>query len=825
MIISNQDLLPLGVALFHAALSLYVWIRHRPVDSLHRLFITYLCLSALWNGAQFLFADNALILWYDPIWLRFTSYGLVVLGVVYWALARAYLQLPWHTPWGWVVGLVGLVTTISLDLRWVALPAEVFNWSYGWVHTHNVMFVSSAIWWGLLMAATVLMAGVYQAQTQSPAYRNRISHLLVATVLLSIGYGGYLWFREPFWTLGLVMTIGAGAFLVYMVVVEDLVDLGTVIRLSIRTAVLVIVTVAVYLTGIYVVQAFLSVPLDNLLLVRVTTDHTLIIAGVTAILLTIVYTPIRKLSRRMTDRILFGRHYEYTAVVQNYTQSISNLLDPHDLAYTALQHISEALDLSHGALFLVEPDDDEYLILRPLAQHSSNGAFETIALLRDAPILQRFVQERRPLAQYTVDVSPQFKDVAPIERKALQALHCEWYFPILKGEQLLGIFALGPKISGQAYTAQDKRLLNTLADQTSMALENATLFERLQRNLEETTRLKHLMDNVFDSVDSGVITIDREGCITFYNRAAESLLAVPAEQALGMSYIAALPFFENTALPNLMDNVTSREDHYADYEIVSELPERGRTNLSLDLTPFKDSKNQTQGVTILIDDMTETKRLRAAQNMFRRYVSPAVVDRLPADPADLKLGGTRQEVTILFADIRGFTTLSEKLPPEALVDMLNQYLSLAASSILMYEGTLDKFMGDAVMGIFNAPLEQPDHVLRAVRAALALQQSIVDYSRYIGDERKLCFGVGIHTGEAVVGNVGMSDRMDYTAIGDTVNLAKRLQENTPGGKVLVSEAVYRLVADQIEGVFYKELCVKGREKPVDTYELRMCLDR
>ncbi|MCG8347048.1 MAG: GAF domain-containing protein, partial [Chloroflexales bacterium] len=768
-------------------------------------------------------SNDTLILWYDPIWLRCTSYGLIVLGVVYWALARAYLQLPWHTPWGWVVALLGLALTISLDLRWVVLPTEIFNLSAGWVHMHNVMFVSGTAWWGLLMAATVLMTGIHQVQTQSPAYRNRISHLLVATVLLSIGYGGYLWFREPFWTLGLVTTVCAGIFLVYMIVVEDLIDLGTAIRMGIRTVVLVVVTVAVYLTGIYVVQAFLSVPLDNLFLVRVTTDHTLIIAGFTAVLLTIVYTPIRKLSRRMADRILFGRHYEYTAVVQHYTQSISNLLDPHDLAHTAFQHINEALALNHGTLFLVEFDDGECLALRPLTQNSSNGAFQPIALLRDAPVWRRFVQERRPLAQYAVDVSLQFKDVTPSERQALQSLHCEWYFPILKGEQLLGLFALGPKMSGQAYTAQDKRLLNTLADQIAMALENATLFDRLQRNLEETTRLKHLMDNVFDSVDSGVITINLKGCITFYNRAAESLLAAPPEQTLGTPYIEALPFFENTTLPNLMENVTSREDHYADYEMVLELPGRGRTNLSLDLTPFKDAKNQTQGVTILINDTTETKRLRAAQNMFRRYVSPAVVDRLPADPADLKLGGTRQEVTILFADIRGFTTLGEKLPPEALVDMLNQYLSLAASSILMYEGTLDKFMGDAVMGIFNAPLEQPDHVLRAVRAALALQQSIVDYSRYVGDERKLCFGVGIHTGEAVVGNVGMSDRMDYTAIGDTVNLAKRLQENTPGGKVLVSEGVYRLVADHIEGVFYKTLSVKGREQSVDTYELRMCI--
>jgi class 3 adenylate cyclase len=161
----------------------------------------------------------------------------------------------------------------------------------------------------------------------------------------------------------------------------------------------------------------------------------------------------------------------------------------------------------------------------------------------------------------------------------------------------------------------------------------------------------------------------------------------------------------------------------------------------MNLAPLKDAQNQTQGVAIVMDDLTETKRLRAVQDMFRCYVSPAVVDRLPDDPSELRLGGHRQLVTVLFADIRGFTAFSENLPPEELVDVLNQYLSMAATSILMYEGTLDKFMGDAVMGIFNAPLSQPDHALRAVRAAAAMQRAIQDYHSSIGEERGLTFGV------------------------------------------------------------------------------------
>jgi class 3 adenylate cyclase len=145
---------------------------------------------------------------------------------------------------------------------------------------------------------------------------------------------------------------------------------------------------------------------------------------------------------------------------------------------------------------------------------------------------------------------------------------------------------------------------------------------------------------------------------------------------------------------------------------------------------------------------------------------------------------------------------------------------MAASASLMFEGMLDTFLGDAVMGIFNAPLKQEDHVLRAVRAAIAMQRSIHEYHRNMAQPPGLSFGVGLHVGEAVVGNVGMSDRMDYTAIGDTVNLAKRIQENTPSNMILISEDIYRIANSSIQAVFYKEMEVKGREQAVKTYELK-----
>ncbi len=822
MMLPGQAVVPLGVALAHLVLGLYVIYRRGFNDALVRFFIYYALVAMLWNVNLTAIGAAAVPF---PLpgfsWLKLAAYGLLILGLAYWVFARIFLQLSWKVWWGWLVGLVGLALMVSLDTKLLQLPAEVSTWSNGRLNAENAGFIPGTIWGGLFMGLVLLTAINQQAGAQNPAHRNRIQYLLIATLLLLIGYGMYLSLREPFWTTGLIVTWLGSALTSYIVVVEDLPDLSTGARQTINILVVTLVTVAIYVGGIYLVQIFLGDFIASTFLTRFLTPP-LLIATVTAVLLTIVYTPIQRASQRLTNRILFGRSYNYQAAIQEYTPKISNILYLDELVSVALNHIKQTLGLNEGILFMLDSETAEYLQFRILPALATNRFPQALSLTKETPIIHRLAAQKQSLAQYTIDISPQFKEIPEQDRQILKSLNLEWFIPVLKQEKLIGVFALGTKRSKQRYTAKDIRLLATLADQTALALENANLVDQLQRNLKETTRVKNLMNNVFDSMDTGVITTDLEGRITLFNKAAQSILHLPpAKDCIGRPYTQALPSLTDTIYPNLVTNVLERENRYADYEIITNLPERGKVNLSLNLAPLKDAENQTRGVTVVIDDVTETKRLQAVQDMFRRYVSPAVVDRLPADASELELGGHRQVITVLFADIRGFTAFSEKLAPEKLVDTLNEYLSMAASSILMYEGTLDKFMGDAAMGIFNAPLEQKDHVLRAVRAALAMQRAIIDYHNTMGQERPLSFGVGLHVGEAVVGNVGMSDRMDYTAIGDTVNLAKRIQENTPGGKALVSEAVYQVIKDSVPAVFYKEMKVKGREQPVNTYELQL----
>lgn len=188
---------------------------------------------------------------------------------------------------------------------------------------------------------------------------------------------------------------------------------------------------------------------------------------------------------------------------------------------------------------------------------------------------------------------------------------------------------------------------------------------------------------------------------------------------------------------------------------------------------------------------------RKITNTFQRYVAPEIVRELLKEGAALELGGRQAEIAVLFVDVRGFTPMSELLEPARVVEILNRYLTLISDCILDNHGTLDKFVGDAAMAFWGAPLPQEDYVMNAVRAAMDMVEGSAALSRELKERygRTVSFGIGVHVGSAVVGNIGSPRRMDYTAIGDTVNTAARLEANAPGGKVYISRAV----ASALEG--------------------------
>ena len=218
-------------------------------------------------------------------------------------------------------------------------------------------------------------------------------------------------------------------------------------------------------------------------------------------------------------------------------------------------------------------------------------------------------------------------------------------------------------------------------------------------------------------------------------------------------------------------------------------------------------------------EQTKEREKRQLRGLFERYVAPSVVEKLVAQPDAVALGGVRQRATILFADIRGFSSFSSRATPEVLVDVLNRHITLAVEAILAEDGTLDKFIGDAVLAYFNAPLPQPDHALRAVRAAWRICQTVEESHADLPVASRLQFGVGVSTGEVLVGNIGAPQLMSFTVIGDTVNMSRRLQETARGGQVLICQQVYGLVRGYVEARPVGMVELKGHANPEPVYEV------
>ncbi|MEP7292168.1 MAG: adenylate/guanylate cyclase domain-containing protein [Chloroflexota bacterium] len=270
---------------------------------------------------------------------------------------------------------------------------------------------------------------------------------------------------------------------------------------------------------------------------------------------------------------------------------------------------------------------------------------------------------------------------------------------------------------------------------------------------------------------------------------------------------SSIPILMLTALDNIDNRVQGLKLGADDYLTKPfnprELIERVRTRLRQKLAT---------------DEMLATQEV--IRNTFERFVAPSVVEQLLRDPSQVKLGGTLQEITVLFADLEGFTRISEYTEPDKLLHVLNEYHTMIVGAIRDYGGTVDKFIGDGVMALYNTPLTYPDHALRAVHTAVHIRESLKAFRQNFEPLFRMPINFGIHTGRAVVGNVGAPDIMNFTAVGDTVNLAARLQDLSTGGRILISEATYAQLGDSIPSTCIGLRTIKGRTESVMTYAVQ-----
>ncbi|MBX6341858.1 MAG: GAF domain-containing protein, partial [Thermomicrobiaceae bacterium] len=416
--------------------------------------------------------------------------------------------------------------------------------------------------------------------------------------------------------------------------------------------------------------------------------------------------------------------------------------------------VEQLLVLTGGeraAILLREPDGR----LAPRVAHSV-GAMGSLAG-HSHSVAEQALRERKPVIVANALDDPRFATAESIIDLALRSIAC---VPMIVKEDAVGVLYVDSSAESGVFEQTELDLLVSFASQAAAAIQNARLHEALVARTRELELLRAQQDALIRSLSSALVAVDTAGRVTHWNPAAEEILGVPAASAIGAPLADLLPAPAATWLTNLMvETETDSQTMLMAHEWEGAVGRRGRVVLAARVARIQGPEGGVTGFAFILNDRTdivlmdEARRAESAErerlrDLFGRYLAPPLVERLLNSPESVRLGGARHDITVLFADVRGFTGLSERLPPEEVVALLNQYLALATTEIFKEFGTLDKFMGDGVLAIFGAPLPVAEPERAAVRAALAMRARLDRLREETGV--RVGFGIGLNSGEAIV---------------------------------------------------------------------------
>jgi len=477
-----------------------------------------------------------------------------------------------------------------------------------------------------------------------------------------------------------------------------------------------------------------------------------------------------------------------------------------------------------------ESGELEYRVARGVetAGRMGSGSYDAEARQRvyevSRTILNEVITTGKALLTDNASVDPLLIDSETIAKFVLRSVLC---VPLIYKDIITGAVYVDNRYREGVFTERELNLLNAFANQTAVAVENALLYARVQQQLEEISRVNDLLENIFGSIASGVITTDGADNVTLYNQSAAQILHTSSENAIGKPIHDVLPHLSADVLHDAREHNQS-----AALDLEGEIPGRGPAFLNIRLTPLQNARQETQGATLVFDDLTEQRARAKALQTMRIFVPPGMVEKID-QIANLALGGERREITCAFIYVCSYSALPRGLSPQEQMELLNEYLQVATEAIFRADGIIDKYMGNEIMVLFNSQLNpQSDHALRAVEMALALRKDFTALYRRL--ELPLdteYYRIGLHSGIATLGNVGSTSRRSFTAIGDTVNLAKRLEENANDGQLIVSEDALRQIEKTVggdleglaaQGMRFEEraaIQVKGRQQYTRIYEV------
>jgi len=381
--------------------------------------------------------------------------------------------------------------------------------------------------------------------------------------------------------------------------------------------------------------------------------------------------------------------------------------------------------------------------------------------------------------------------------------------PILYDKNLVGAIMLFDKETREGlcdFEKNDMKLLDAISMQTSIAYQNVKLLESLKKS-------NKLNENIMSSITTGIIEVNLFGEIEFANKEALRLLNKDEEEVIGNHYL--IIFEKNDQLLELIQKVESEQERVFENEFELK-SKRKKISVNLSCSPVFDEQKSFSGIVIALDDLSKINKVKST---FKKYVSKNIVDKLLENEDSLNLGGTESDITILFSDIRGFTSMSEKLSPTEIVKLLNKYFKSMIDVVFKYNGTLDKIVGDELMVLYGVPLKSEDDTDNAVKTAIKMFQSLDKFNEVIIKEgyKPFKIGIGINKGKAVSGNIGSEQQMNYTVIGDTINLGARLCSHAKSGEILISSSVKDVISDDYAFKKIPSIEVKGKSKPIEVW--------
>ena len=402
--------------------------------------------------------------------------------------------------------------------------------------------------------------------------------------------------------------------------------------------------------------------------------------------------------------------------------------------------------------------------------------------------------------------------------------------PIVSGKTKLGILFVNYR-SRHKINRDRFKYIESFCTIAGEMMQRALLYSAQKEHLRKIEAMERYQESIFTSMTNLLITVDENGSIHYLNKAARDRLELNDEDIgedlskvfdgrIGKKILRKLKNLKEGGNELLgVEGMYTKKDSEIDF--------------SLNVSPLKGKRGKYQGLTLLFTDQSRERELkerfevvkeerRIVKDMFAKYLSADLVKNLMANPDTIHPGGDQKHATIFFADIRGYTSFSETKEPEEIITILNSYFNEAVEKIIQQKGFIDKFIGDCIMAAWGIPLsDKGEDAVRAVSCAVDIQKLVQSKNRsfFTGAAKDLKLGIGMHSGPLVAGNLGSKKRMDYTVIGDTVNIAARLEGVAQAGEIIITEQTRSLIGDTFILEKRKPIKVKGKSAPLEIYNV------